>query len=180
MNNPLADLKDIHTPDGISWWPPAYGWWLLALLIIVLVVWLIVYINRRYALGLAKRQAIKELNTLDGTSEQWPVTLNSLLKRLILSYQPAIPVQQLYGEELVRLLTAALPQKSQQNFKQQMSTLQQSLYQNQALSAHDFEHYKALVLAWIKSARLADKKAKLRLAACCEQQSTKPQGIKYV
>ena len=37
MNDPLADLKDIHLPDAITWWPLAPGWWLLMLAIILLV-----------------------------------------------------------------------------------------------------------------------------------------------
>ena len=24
------DLRDIHLPEAIGWWPPAIGWWLLA------------------------------------------------------------------------------------------------------------------------------------------------------
>jgi hypothetical protein len=28
-NIDLSQLKDIHLPDDISWWPLAIGWWLL-------------------------------------------------------------------------------------------------------------------------------------------------------
>lgn len=34
-NDPLNQLADIHLPQAISAWPPAYGWWLLAAAIIV-------------------------------------------------------------------------------------------------------------------------------------------------
>ena len=27
--DPLAELRDIHLPPEIGWWPPAYGWWIL-------------------------------------------------------------------------------------------------------------------------------------------------------
>jgi len=32
--NPLVNLKDIHLPPPVSFWPPAPGWWILALLMI--------------------------------------------------------------------------------------------------------------------------------------------------
>ena len=39
--DPLAQLRDIHLPDGVAWWPPAPGWWLLLLLLAVIgaLIW---------------------------------------------------------------------------------------------------------------------------------------------
>lgn len=31
-------LRDIHLPDAVSWWPPAFGWWLLAAFVLGMVV----------------------------------------------------------------------------------------------------------------------------------------------
>jgi hypothetical protein len=28
-------LRDIHLPEPVSWWPPAIGWWMLAILIVI-------------------------------------------------------------------------------------------------------------------------------------------------
>ena len=34
--DPLAQLRDIHLPEPVSWWPPAPGWWGLALFVLAL------------------------------------------------------------------------------------------------------------------------------------------------
>lgn len=66
QSDPLSQLRDIHTPDPISWWPLAPGWWILAGLIIlgliVLVRWLIKRKNHQTAITLAKAelQCLKE------------------------------------------------------------------------------------------------------------------------
>ena len=37
--DPLAQLRDLHLPDPVSFWPPALGWWIVALMVFGLVVW---------------------------------------------------------------------------------------------------------------------------------------------
>jgi hypothetical protein len=40
--DPLQDLRDVHLPDPISWWPPAFGWWMIMGLLIIggsLIIW---------------------------------------------------------------------------------------------------------------------------------------------
>ena len=32
-NSVLAQLRDIQPPEAISAWPPAIGWWLLAIIV---------------------------------------------------------------------------------------------------------------------------------------------------
>lgn len=42
----LEELKDIHLPEPISWWPPAAGWWLLAFAALLLLVFAVRYLRR--------------------------------------------------------------------------------------------------------------------------------------
>ena len=69
MDN-LPELRDIHLPDGVSAFPPAYGWWLILAAIILAVVLFEVFkilrqkSKKRYALLLlsqAKRKTGPEL-----------------------------------------------------------------------------------------------------------------------
>ena len=49
MNNPaLEQLRDIHLPQTVHWWPPAPGWWIAAALILALTIWLIRFLQTRY------------------------------------------------------------------------------------------------------------------------------------
>ena len=50
MNGPttsLAQLRDIHMPTLIAWWPLAIGWWVVAGLILLILVSVIYYNWRR-------------------------------------------------------------------------------------------------------------------------------------
>jgi hypothetical protein len=40
-SDPLQQLRDVHLPADPAWWPPAIGWWVMALAAIALIVWLI-------------------------------------------------------------------------------------------------------------------------------------------
>lgn len=48
MNDPLSELYDIEGLDAISWWPLAFGWWLvIAIPLIGIFLFFIYYYKRR-------------------------------------------------------------------------------------------------------------------------------------
>lgn len=58
---PIQDLplRDIHFPEAVSWFPPAIGWWFVAILIPISSYFLIALIQR-----LRKKTAVKEAQKL--------------------------------------------------------------------------------------------------------------------
>ncbi len=44
----LQQLRDIHLPAEPTWWPPAPGWWLLALASLGLLLWVIRLLRRAW------------------------------------------------------------------------------------------------------------------------------------
>jgi len=88
--NPLDQLRDIHLPEAISWWPMAPGWWILIIGGAALLVWLIRFFYRRHSAKLYRRQALEKLQKLKliGDSQQQLRELFELLKQTAISAYP--------------------------------------------------------------------------------------------
>ncbi len=105
----LADLRDIHLPQPIGWWPPAPGWWLVAatiLLLLCLIAWLLA---RRRKTTL-KRVALAELEQISaqrqqsGDELQTVKELSTLLRRVCISLEPDRRCAALTGESWLQHL----------------------------------------------------------------------------
>jgi hypothetical protein len=62
MQDPLAQLRDIHLPDPVSWWPIAPGWWIVIGLFAGGLIFLARHLTLRYRRNLYRRQALKKLS----------------------------------------------------------------------------------------------------------------------
>jgi hypothetical protein len=60
-SDPLAQLRDIHLPETISWWPLAPGWWVLIILLGLVTGWIIFKAVQRKRANLYRRQALAKL-----------------------------------------------------------------------------------------------------------------------
>ena len=99
-------LRDIHLPEAVSWWPPAYGWWLLLLVLGVLVwiAWWVVssWPARRRAAWLRK-EALRELDAVEahylasGDARAAVAGVSVLSRRFALSLAPREQVAALTG-----------------------------------------------------------------------------------
>lgn len=148
--NPLAELKDIHLPQAIPSWPPAYGWWILAVLLLatlILSIWLI----RRYRQRrVAKRQALLALQSISAEGN-YPEQLNQLLKRAALSYFPREQIAMLHGDAWLKWLLAQVKPAKQAALQQQLQPIMACLYQADA-EAPAFAPSQQACRSWLQQA----------------------------
>jgi len=95
MNNstdPLADLRDIHLPEAIGWWPLAPGWWLLLGFIIILIAALFYYLRWRkvqknrpviFSTQQVMKAALLELETIEQRHMESEESSNDHLRRTV-------------------------------------------------------------------------------------------------
>ena len=128
----LAQLRDIHLPKAINWWPLAPGWYLLAFVGLIILGALIFYFTRKYHHDRAKRRALLLLTSYQ---EQYKKERNSqvsashvseLLKRVALVYFPRSQVASLQGEAWIAFLNST---GQGLDFNQVRSALLQAPYQ---------------------------------------------------
>lgn len=150
--NPLDQLKDIHLPPEIGIWPPAYGWWILAMVIISLLVAGFMWLHKRHKTRLAKRQALVELSAIKKDEHDWPQQLNRLLKRLAITYFPQTVIAKLHDKAWAEFLAEQLPVKKRPAFMQQFLLLQNGLYRSAPDKLADFAQSTLQIRQWIKHA----------------------------
>ena len=90
MNGP--ELRDIHLPDPVSWWPLAPGWWLLAILVLALALlaWYWLLRRGREPLRALSLDELARIRTALDSGEDQHATLNEiagLLRRVLISYR---------------------------------------------------------------------------------------------
>jgi hypothetical protein len=108
--DPLQQLRDIHLPPDIGWWPLAPGWWLLLALFLGLLaaaLWWSVQRWRQGAYRRAGRQELRECHErwqADGDHSQFLQSVNNILKRAALASFPWNNVASLSGDRWVNFL----------------------------------------------------------------------------
>ncbi|MCK5830191.1 MAG: DUF4381 domain-containing protein [Methylococcales bacterium] len=111
MEPKALDLKDIHLPELVGWWPPAIGWWLapiFILLLCTLIVWLYKYLTRKTAIKTANKQLldIKENNT--STDIEKLANLSALLRRVAISISSRNECASLTGQAWLEYLNSTV------------------------------------------------------------------------
>ncbi|WP_417566093.1 DUF4381 domain-containing protein [Marinobacter sp.] len=110
--DPFSQLRDIHLPDPGGFWPPAPGWWMLAILAMAVSAALIWQILKRRQRNRWFRAAWSELALLESSAApnaRWFLLLNTLLKQAARERYPESHPEALTGEAWVEFLLATAP-----------------------------------------------------------------------
>jgi hypothetical protein len=107
----LNQLRDIHVPDPIGWWPPAPGWIILTVLVMIALGFITRRVIRHLLNQRSKRKALRVLQQYRQDylkHHNSPLTcacLSELLKRVALIYYPRTQVASLQGQAWIDFLT---------------------------------------------------------------------------
>ena len=99
------NLRGLQTPNESLWWPPAIGWWIVALLLVLLTGTLVYkFLRYRYS---SKRQLATIASELERCFDQWQAdhdsvnyirSVNALLKQSAIRYAGRETVARLHGD----------------------------------------------------------------------------------
>lgn len=104
-------LKDIHLPGPLNFWPPAPGWWLLALVVpltIVLFRYIYKRMRRQTAVKTARKLLAKIRRESQADAREALVALSALLRRVAISTALRSDVASLRGEAWLAYLDQSL------------------------------------------------------------------------
>ncbi|MFT7525193.1 MAG: hypothetical protein ACI9LY_000325 [Arenicella sp.] len=116
-------LRDVHLPDAVSWWPLAYGWWISLTLALLGITALVYYLLRKHKQEAYRHSAIKELNTVYTLWQQqrdvaaYLQSANSILKRSVLHFTKQQGVASQSGEAWLNTLASCATCELSAEFK---------------------------------------------------------------
>lgn len=103
----LAELKDIHLPDPITFWPPAPSVWITLIATIVIIALIYTLVNKFIRRSVLKRVALGELKLIANqsfTEQERLSALGTLVRRIAISRFEQREVASLSGGDWLTFL----------------------------------------------------------------------------
>lgn len=119
LQNNTLELRDIHLPDPVSWWPLASGWWILLALIISLLAAAYIFIPKlikKLKHRPARNLALSEFNIIQQqfrtqqNNQTLVQSLSVLLRRICMTYDSRQNSASLTGKSWSNKLNNLNPQ----------------------------------------------------------------------
>ncbi len=109
QGNSGLELRDIHLPEVPGIWPPAPGWWLLALLLLVACFYCLRFTIKYWHKQQQKKQILSLLDALENKTRDEAdnirlAKLSELMKQLALARFPGKQVSSLSGKAWLEFL----------------------------------------------------------------------------
>jgi len=149
--NPLDQLRDIHLPDAVEWWPLAIGWWIVAALLLASIVALFAWRNKNKKQRILVSHAMDSLQQLEAdtelNTEEWLQSLSALLRRIVINLHGRKATAGLVGDQWLEYLDRHAKNK---NFSEGEGRLL-ATQPYQAVSSYDRKALSGLVRNWVKS-----------------------------
>ncbi len=124
LNQPLAQLKDIHLPEPVHNYPIALGWWLLLASLLIIIIVIVVKWQKRRRLSKAKQLALRQLKNTDNADQ-----IVTLIKWAAFQYFPRQEIASLHGKQLIDFLKEQLNHKHREKFQTLCAEQLNSKYQ---------------------------------------------------
>jgi len=146
----LAQLADIHGAAEPGLWPPAPGWWLLALAILAIVVLLIRSAARKARLRRRRKAWLAELGSLgvrhdpDSNPHEYLAAINRLFRAVALRAFPDTACARLEGDAWVAFLAGLMPEDAA---TEQLAVLARGPYE--PVPAFDVSALERLAATWV-------------------------------
>lgn len=146
MDN-LPQLRDIHLPlEGVSMFPPAYGWWVILFsLILAIIAYYLIRLaiqksKKRYALRLLANEKRPNLNSA--------VKMSEILRRIcVYKYQQAATI---YGQTWIDFLNHHAKKKISGKTAQLLLDAPYINYESKTYSAEDIMSLYNFCKSWIE------------------------------
>ena len=146
MPDNLPELRDIHLPDGISLFPPAYGWWVIVGAIIGSVLFyrlirlMLQKSKKRYALRLLKTPA-------DNNFIHQASAMSTILRRICIYKYPEAIV--LTGKQWTDFLNSKCKEKLDDKTAELLLNAPYMPCNNHTYSSNDVDELQLFCQQWI-------------------------------
>jgi hypothetical protein len=163
MTAPLDGLHDFYQPQPPSWRPQTIGWYVVFAIAALLLLWLCIYLIRRWHQNRYRREALTELAHLEA------VHFSALLKRTALSAWSREEVASLIGPAWLRFLDSSV--RAPLFARTPADRLEEIAFSTKKLSSEDASALRTAAGKWIRQHK-SPRRSKARQSTVTAKQET--------